>query len=592
MSFEDQKILSPRRKTTLATNTEELALEQLQHFGIDVNSEYGKILKQAAEKIYQTHSDINQLWQITSATIDDLPQKDRIARFNAKKFLSFQLAKVLDTLQNPFRKSYQSLNYRDTTQTAKGPYPIFDNVTALFSATPAIVRTATYIYACTEWVDDAFQGKESTHQIYSRLLNPTSISLANAIVDLECGAEAANYLAWNFNSGMAAIDATLSNVLSNGDILVVSRNIYGGVHQLLCDHYAKPDKWGIKLEWFDGYTADEFSDFLDDATQRNQAALANGNKLHVYIESPCNPHGYMLDVPGICKLSHQHGYLVMLDSTLATPILSQPLKHPQKDARPDYVIHSYTKDISGSGASTAGGVIAENWRMFMAKGDEVNGFPWNKTMFWDVYYIKGAFLDADKAFEVISGMRTLELRVLAKCINTMILTKFMDSHPLITVNSNAVESNDNYSLAQQLLTDGLPCPLFTLDMEKAKFDVAVFTRFFDSLAPTFNHMVSIGQNNTIALCPALTSHSELDADCMAAAGIYTTTIRLAMGNESPADLIAHFYNSAKMFLDKQYPSFSDGFMPAAEIDQMIRDCTIEINQKRLDKMPKMETLLE
>ena len=145
MSFDNQKILSPRRKTTHASNTEELALEQLEHFGIDIDSDYGQALKQAAMRLYQTNSDINQLWQVTVDTIDELPQKDRIARFNAKKFLSFQLAKILDTLQNPFRRSYQGLNYSDTTQTAKGAYPIFDNVSALFSATPVIARTATYI---------------------------------------------------------------------------------------------------------------------------------------------------------------------------------------------------------------------------------------------------------------------------------------------------------------------------------------------------------------------------------------------------------------------------------------------------------------
>ena len=77
--------------------------------------------------------------------------------------------------------TYQSLNKQSGSQVSKCHYPLFDNVTALFSATPVIVRTATYVYACTEWVDDAFQGKESTHQIYSRLLNPTNISLANAI---------------------------------------------------------------------------------------------------------------------------------------------------------------------------------------------------------------------------------------------------------------------------------------------------------------------------------------------------------------------------------------------------------------------------
>ncbi len=80
--------------------------------------------------------------------------------FNAKKFLCFQLAKMLDTLQNPFRKCYQTLVPRQSTRIAKGPYPIFDNISAIFSATPVITRTATYIYACVEWIDEAFQGKE------------------------------------------------------------------------------------------------------------------------------------------------------------------------------------------------------------------------------------------------------------------------------------------------------------------------------------------------------------------------------------------------------------------------------------------------
>ncbi len=592
MNFDTQKILSPRRKTTQASNTEQLALEQLEHFGIEPNSDYGQALFDAAKCLYHAHADVSRLWEITAETIDSLPHGDRIARFNAKKFLSFQLAKILDTLQNPFRKNYQALGYSDSTHAAKGPYPIFDNVTALFSATPVIVRTATYIYACTEWVDDAFQGKESTHQIYSRLLNPTSISLANAIVDLECGKDAANYLAWNFNSGMAAIDAVLANVLNRDDILVVSRNIYGGVYQLLNDHYALKDKWNIQLEWFDGFSREEFSTFFASVKQKHSDKVSAGSKIHIYLESPCNPHGYVLDVPGICAVAHQDDHLVMLDSTLATPILIQPLKHPQKNNRPDYLIHSYTKDISGTGASTAGVVIGETYRMFMAKGDTVNGFPWNKTMFWDVYYIKGAFLDSDKAFEVISGMKTLELRMIKKCINTKILTTFLDSHPEITVNSNAVASNSNHALAQQITTDALPCPLFTLDMEKAGFTRETFTQFFDSLAPTFNHMVSIGQNNTIALCPALTSHSELDATAMSAAGIYATTIRIAMGNECAAELIAHFYNSAKFFLDKQKPGFSKGFMSTAKIDQMIHDCTLSVHSKRLRHMPSISSLID
>ncbi len=200
------KVLSPKRNTTQAETTQALVEEQLSHFGINAESDYGRALANTAHHLYGAQASVMQLWDITSNTLQGLDKEDRLAYFNAKKFLSFQIAKILDTLQNPFRATYQSLSSGNGSQ---GHYPLFDNVTALFSATPVVVRTATYVYACTEWVDDAFQGKEFTHQIYSRLLNPTNISLANAIVDMEAGPYAAEYLAWNFNSGMAAIDACL-----------------------------------------------------------------------------------------------------------------------------------------------------------------------------------------------------------------------------------------------------------------------------------------------------------------------------------------------------------------------------------------------
>jgi hypothetical protein len=151
------RLLSPRRNTTQARNIEELIDEQQTHFGIDPSTPFGKSLTQIVRGLYESQAGIDDLWKITMESMATLETKDRIARFNAKKFLSFQLAKLIDTLQNPFRKSYQSLNYSPGTLAAKGPYPIFDNVTALFSATPVIARTATYIYACAEWVEDALR---------------------------------------------------------------------------------------------------------------------------------------------------------------------------------------------------------------------------------------------------------------------------------------------------------------------------------------------------------------------------------------------------------------------------------------------------
>lgn len=585
------KILSPKRNTTSAESVDALACEQLAHYGIDENSVYGQALKATVIDLYHAQTNMSRLWQITNETITSLDKKDRIAYFNAKRFLSFQLAKILDGLQNPFRKTAQSLENSPTTQMAKGSYPLFDNITAIFSATPVIARTATYIFACTEWVDDAFQGKEMTHQIYSRLLNPTSISLANAIVDLEAGPYTADYMAWNFNSGMAAIDALLVNVLNNGDVLLVSRNIYGGVHQLLVDHYARKDKMNIQIEWFDGYSAEEFEQRFNQVKQQYSEHLT-GNKLHIYIESPCNPHGYVLDLPGICTIAHQGGeHLVMLDSTLATPVLNKPLQRTNKIERPDYVMHSYTKDISGTGAVTSGVVIGEGYRMFIPKGSEANGLSWSKCMFWDVYYIKGAFLDSDKAYDVLTGMKTLEQRMLSKTINTLVFANFLDSHEDFNVNSHAVAGNENYQLREKCLNNGMPASLFTIDMENAGISRETFSSFFDGLEPGFSLMVSIGQCNTMVLCPALTSHSELTPLAMKEARIYPTTMRISMGNESVKDLIAAFVNSARTHIDKVKPGFSDKFMAAEQVDELVEQVTLEIYRKQLASQPKMCELL-
>ncbi len=585
------KILSPKRNTTEADSVEHLASEQLSHYGIDEYSDYGQALKATVTHLYYAQSDMSRLWQITNDTIHNLDKKDKIAYFNAKRFLSFQLAKILDGLQNPFRKTAQCLADSSTTQMAKGSYPLFDNITAIFSATPVIARTATYIYACTEWVDDAFQGKEMTHQIYSRLLNPTSIALANAIVDLEAGPYTANYMAWNFNSGMAAIDALLANVINQGDVLLVSRNIYGGVHQLLVDHYARKDKLNITIEWFDGYTAKEFRQRFNEVKNQYKDHLTN-KQLHVYIESPCNPHGYVLDIPEICKIAHESGeHLVMLDSTLATPVLNKPLQRDLKAERPDYVIHSYTKDISGTGGATSGVVIGEGHRMFIPKGSQMNGLSWEKCMFWDVYYIKGAFLDSDKAYEVLTGMKTLEQRMLSKVINTIVFATFLDSHEDFSVHSHAVESNENYQLREKCLTNGMPSSLFTVDMEKSGIGRKTFSSFFDGLEPGFSLMVSIGQCNTMVLCPALTSHSELTAKAMQQARIYPTTMRISMGNENVKDLITAFVNSARTHIDSVNSGFTDKFMHAKAIDELVERVTIDIYRKHIQSQTKMSELL-
>jgi O-acetylhomoserine/O-acetylserine sulfhydrylase-like pyridoxal-dependent enzyme len=578
--------LSPKRNSTHATDIPDLVAEQLAHFGIDPATGIGAAISRIATRLYETAGDMDSLWHLTLKSIETLPRTDRIALFNAKKFLSFQLAKLLDSLQSPFRRTYQSLGFSQPTLSAKGPYAIFDNVSAIFAANPVITRTATYIYACAEWIQDAFQGKELLLEIYSRLLNPTSIALANHIVDLEAGPYAGEYLAWNFNSGMAAIDAALSHLLGRDDILITSRNIYGGAHQLIHDWFAKPSNLEIAVESFDGFGADGLQDCWDQLQSKYKDRLAAGRKIYVYLESPSNPHGDVLDVPEICATAHRLGMRVLLDATVGTPFLVRPLQRENPEERPDFIIHSYTKDLSGAGSVIAGVVIGRNRDMFIPKGETVDGVQWNQSLFWNVYYVKGAFLNADAAFDVLTGLRTLDVRMIAKCINTQILVAFLSAHPDIAVHSPAVPGHPNFKLREKLMFLGLPAPLFTIDLPTVPRDA--FQRFFDSLAPTFDHMISLGQSNTIISCPAFTTHSELDEESLKKAGIAPTTIRLSIGDEDPADLIAHFIAAAKLAIDPSVKDFSTRFMPRDQITRLIQETYIDTHRKYIQSHPPMQ----
>jgi len=572
--FSAAKKLSPMRNSTQATTIDELAAEQLAHFNIEVNSDLGRALLATMERIYDCQGNVEQMWHEAQASMQSLNAAEKTALFNAKKFLSFQLAKVLDTLQNPFRSSYQNLNFSQSTLSAKSAYPVFDNVNAIFSATPAITRTATYIYACAEWISDAFEGKEMMLDIYSRLLNPTSISLANHIVDLEAGPYSGEYLAWNFNSGMSAIDATLSHLLGHEDILIASQNIYGGAHQLIHDWFAKPSNLNVAVKQFAGENTQAFVNTLAEVKQQYSDRIAAGKQIYLYIESPCNPHGYVLDVPALCAIAHESGIRVILDATVGTPFLVQPLQRERAEERPDFVIHSYTKDLTGSGSVIAGCVIARNEDMFIPKG--MTG--WDNTLFWNVYYVKGAFLNADTAFEVMAGMRTLEVRMLKKCITTQIFATFMDSHPMLTVNCNGLPNNKNRALAEKNLFLGFPSGLFTVDMGSAISDDA-FQRFFDCLEPAFSHMISLGQTNSIVSCPGLTTHSELSAEQQHEAQIFPTTIRFAMGIENPMDLITHIVAAAELAIDPVIPEFSSKFMSIERARTMARETYLLMQQQ-------------
>ena len=241
--------------------------------------------------------------------------------------------------------------------------------------------------------------------------------------------------------------------------------------------------------------------------------------------------------------------------------------------------------------------------MFLPKGESVTAaapdgeprvYRWDETVFWNVYYVKGAFLDADKAFEVLSGARTIEQRVLGKCINTMVLAELLARHPAINVHCNAAPGNPNAPLRERLMHLGLPAPLFTVDFEgseeKGGLDRVLLKKLFDSLEPAFGLQVSLGQSNTLVLCPALTSHSELDDTALREAGIAPTTIRISVGAEDPRTLLAHLIRASELAIEPQHPGFVAAFPKPAEIDAVYRHTYAEVHRRYVEARPDFDAL--
>ncbi|MFZ4573195.1 MAG: PLP-dependent transferase, partial [Phycisphaerales bacterium] len=255
--------------------------------------------------------------------------------------------------------------------------------------------------------------------------------------------------------------------------------------------------------------------------------------------------------------------------------------------------------------TTAGVVIGRNERMFMGKHDSMLGtapdgtpriYKGEETLFWNVYYVKGAFLDSEKAYEVLNGMHTLEVRMLNKIVNTLAFAEFLSSHPDINVKCNAAPGNENSAMREKCMHLGFPAPLFTFDFEgkggsKPTIDRETFQRFFDGLDPVFGHQVSLGQPNTVVLCPAITSHSELSLQALKEAGISPTTVRVAVGTEDPRLLMAHLIKVAEGTLDSASPGFSAKFPGADACDALYRKHYKDVHNRYVESQPKMAELL-
>ena len=178
--------------------------------------------------------------------------------------------------------------------------------------------------------------------------------------------------------------------------------------------------------------------------------------------------------------------------------------------------------------------------------------------------------------------------MLTKCINTQILARFLDHHPDISVHCNLLAGDPNSGLREKLTFLGLPAPLFTIDFERANISREAFQRFFDNLAPTFDHMISLGQSNTIVSCPALTTHSQLPPEELRRSGIPPTMIRFSVGDEDPRDLLFHLVYASRLAIEPIVPGFSDGFPTVAEANALVQKAYLDTHRRYIESKPILD----
>lgn len=364
--------------------------------------------------------------------------------------------------------------------------------------------------------------------IYSRIMNPTVGVLEQRVTELEGG-----LASLALSAGSAAVHYSIINIASAGDNIVTVPLLYGGTYTLF--KHMLPSL-GIEVQ------------FAESDSPEDIGKLINSKTKAVYCESIGNPAGNIVDLEGLANVAHENGVPLIVDNTVASPILINPIAHGA-----DIVVHSLTKYIAGHG-TTLGGIIVDSGKFPWADHpDKFPGLNKPEPSYHGVIYTEafeaaayigrcrtvplrntGSALSAQAAFQILQGIQTLPLRIERHCDNAIAVAKYLESHELVEwVHYGGLESSKYYDLAQKY-AGGRPSSLLTFGI-KGGYDNAV--KFYDSLQ-IFKRLVNIGDTKSLACHPASTTHRQLSESELAAAGVTPDMIRLCVGIEHIDDLKA------------------------------------------------------
>ena len=390
-----------------------------------------------------------------------------------------------------------------------------------------IYQTSSYAFDDTQHGADLFDLKVAGN-IYTRIMNPTNDVLEQRVAALEGGVGALAVA-----SGMAAITYAIQTIAEAGDNIVSVAKLYGGTYNLLA--HTLP-RFGIQTRFAPHDDIAALEALIDERTKA------------VFCESIGNPAGNVIDIQALADAAHRHGVPLIVDNTVATPILCRPFEHGA-----DIVVHSLTKYIGGHGTSI-GGIVVDSGKFPWA--DNKARFPLLNTpdpSYHGVTYTDafgpaafigrcrvvplrntGAALSPFNAFLILQGLETLALRMERHCDNALKVAEYLQQHPQVAwVKYAGLADHPEHALAVRY-TGGKPAAILSFGIKGGQEAGA---RFIDALKLVVR-LVNIGDAKSLACHPASTTHRQLNDEELEKAGVPRDMVRLSIGIEHSDDILA------------------------------------------------------